>query len=76
VRDHPHCRASKHRSGHKCFDGDREHARKPRTVPNVNIEWSFRLLCPFKDVADGLGVPLPASRRRDTSGIQSTRNLP
>ena len=33
-------------------------------------------LCAFKDVADRLGVPLTTACRRDTSGVQRSRNLP
>jgi len=34
------------------------------------------LLCPLKDVAHGLGVPLTTASRRDTSGVQCRSNLP
>ena len=34
------------------------------------------LLCSLKDVADGLGMPLPAARRCDTASIQGRCNVP
>jgi hypothetical protein len=75
VTYHPHAHCAEYRCRPSGFEGHAEH-RECGQEYSCGCQHRPVLLCALKNVAHGLGVPLPTASRRDTSGVQRLRDVP